>query len=171
MKIVIALMFFFFINNCFSQQLLIRVIIESKSKIGYGVEMYYVFNNADEFKHGISNISKFTEREILNAFNYPLVEPGMAFGICGPLDKLQKKNSDFIKKSRRLFMEKSDLRVSVSISSAFVEYCIFYLPNKYWSYDVSFTKAAVITDYKKHSKKISKTTLNEIKILFKKIPD
>jgi len=172
MKFISIPIFLFFIHNCFSQQLLVKVAMENKSKVGYGVVMYYVFNNTDEFKSSISNISKFTEREILNAFNFPLVEPGLSVGICEPLDKVRKKNSNFIQKSRSVTIEKNDLRVSISVSYAFVEYCVFDLPNKYWgSYDVSFKKAAVITAYRKHRKKIPPTTLNDIENLFNKIPE
>ena len=172
MKFIITPIFLFFIHNCFSQQLLVKIAMENKSKAGYGVEMYYVFNNADEFKRSISNISKFTEREILNAFEHPLVEPGLSVGLCEPLDKVQKKNSDFIQKFRSATIEKNGLQVSISVSCAFVEYCVFDLPNKHWgSYDVSFKKAAVITAYRKHRKKISQTTLNDIENLFNKIPD
>lgn len=171
MKFIITPIFFFFIHNCFSQQLLVKIAMENKSKIGYGVEMFYVFDNADEFKSNISNISKFTEREILNAFNLPLVEPGLSAGNCEPFDKLLKKNSDFIQKPKNIVLAKTEWDVSISVSFVFVEYCVFDLPVRYWSYDVHFKKAAVITAYRRHRKKISQTTLNDIENLFNKLPD
>lgn len=172
MKFVIILIYLLFVHSCFSQQLLVKIEMENKYKIGYGVEMYYVFNNVDEFKKSISNISMFTERDILNAFCYPLVEPGTSIGVCEPFDTLQKRNSDYIQKYRRIIIEKNNLKVSISISYAFIEYCSFDLSSKYWgSYDVSFSKAAVITAYKKYRKKIAKATLNDIESLLKKIPN
>jgi len=171
MKFILAPIFFFFINNCFSQQLLMKVEMENNFKSGYGLEMYFVFNNLDELKSSVSSISHFTERAILNAFDYPLVEPGLSLGICDSLDNIRKRNSDFIQKYRSISLEKNELKVSISISSAFVEYCVFDLPNKFWgSYDVSFKKAAVIVAYRKVLRKIPKTTLIEIKNLFNKIP-
>lgn len=170
-KLIITPIFLFIVFNCFSQQLLVKITMKSKTKIGYGVEMYYVLNSANDFISGISNITKFTEREILNAFEYPLVEPGLSAGNCEQFDKLQKKNSDFMHTPKNIVLAKNEWDVSISVSFVFVEYCVFEMPVRYWSYDVHFKKAAVVTAYKKHRKKISQTILNDIKHLFNNIPE
>ena len=179
-NIILSIFFFLLADNCFSQQILIKIIMEYRSTdsygvetilAGYGVEMYYVLGSVDEFKENISEISKFTERDILATFKHPLVEPGFSFGHCDTLDNLQKSNSDFFNRNRSIFIKRNGLQVSILISYASVEYCEFYSPYKLWNYDVDFKKAAVITDYKKCRKKVPKQIINDIQNLFDNIPD
>ena len=113
-NIILSIFFFLLADNCFSQQILIKIIMEYRSTdsygvetilAGYGVEMYYVLGSVDEFKENISEISKFTERDILATFKHPLVEPGFSFGHCDTIDNLQKSNSDFFKRNRSIFIK------------------------------------------------------------------
>lgn len=159
--------------QCFSQQIIVKIVIEDTKRDGYGVEMFYLFEDKNDFKKSISKINSITEREILNAFDIPLVEPNESLGKCQDIDTLQKRNIDFLRKRRKTKIENGDTKILISISPISVDYCEFILTNKYWgSYDVNFKKAAVIINNKNKdcSKKISKSYMREIKELFKNIP-
>ena len=164
-----------------------KITLKSKTLIGWGVEMYYLFDSIDNLKNELSKIEYFTEKDLLNGFSKPLADVGWD-DECDIFDKLQKENADFKKKYRRPIagkdenadflkryrkstVRKGDLIVEISISHVSVEYCMFYTSVNYWGgYAARHRKIAVIAAYEKHNKKISKTSFCEIVDLFKKIP-
>ncbi|QTY27308.1 hypothetical protein [Flavobacterium sp. CS20] len=159
--------------QCFSQQIIVSIVLEDTKREGYGVEMFYLFEDKNDFKKSVSKLNSITEREILNAFDMPLVEPNESLGKCQDIDTLQKRNIDFLRKSRKTKIEKRNIKILISVSPVSVDYCEFILTNKYWgSYDVNFKKATVIIANKNKgcSKRISKSYMKEIKELFKSIP-
>jgi len=174
MKKILVILLFSYSNNCYSQQLLMKVELESKTKVGWGVEMYYLFDSISQLKNELSKIAYFTEPDLLNGFSKPLVEPLSVLDVekCFPFDNLQKENTNFLKKYRKSMVEKGNLIASISISYVSVEYCMFDLYIRYWAggYNIWSKKAAVIISYKKHSKKISKSCFREIIGLFETIP-
>lgn len=173
MRIFLIILGLAFSIQCFSQQIIVSIALEDAKRDGYGVEMFYLFEDKNDFKKSISKMNSITEREILNAFDIPLVEPNESLGKCQDIDTLKKSNIDFLRKSRKIKIEKRNIKILISVSPISVDYCEFILANKYWgSYDVNFKKAAVIIASKNKgcSKRISKCYMKEIKEMLKNIP-
>ncbi|MBV6484515.1 MAG: hypothetical protein KFKLKKLM_01021 [Flavobacteriales bacterium] len=173
MKYLLTIPILAFSIHCFSQQVIVRIMIEDTQKSGYGAEMFYLFDDKTDFKKSILKINSITEREILNAFDMPLVEPNESLGECQNRDNLKKSNIDFLRKVRKAKIKRGNTQILISVSLVSVEYCEFILTNKFWgSYDVNFKKAAVIIANKDKScsKRISKSYINEIQELFENIP-
>lgn len=173
MRFFLIIFAFVYSIQCFSHQIIVRIVIEETKSYGYGVEMFYLFEDKNDFKESISKINSVSEREVLNAFKIPLVEPKESLGRCRNIDTLRKSNIDFFRKKRTIKIEKGNTIILISVSPISVDYCEFALTNKYWgSYDVNFKKAAVIIANRNKGcgKRIPKSYMKEIQELFKNIP-
>lgn len=170
-SILLILFLICFCTYSQNQVVITMIRLTDNSKIGYGVEMYYLSEDVNEIINKAKNMTVFNEREVHKVFGLPLVEPQFSLGKCVQRDTLQISNHKLLMNCRKMHLLNGNFHLSIYVSLVFVNYCVFILHNKYWgSYDVNFREAAVITKFRKCKNKIPKKKLYEIVNILRSVP-
>lgn len=169
MRLILTLLFFTCSNLFFAQETLIKFSFTDNSRIGYGVEMYFIVEDFSKIESSISELDSISEWKILKLFGIPLIDIAGDYEGCAMGNTLYRENSDFMRHKKKILIIQGKYTFQISFSSVKIDYCTFNLREKYWSYFVSYKKAAVITNYYSSERlsKSDKIKINEIERLLR----
>lgn len=148
MRTTLTILFFAWAHSILAQDTIVKLLMIDKTKVGHSVEMFFIADDFSKIKTKIIEMESPSEREIINLFGIPLIDPNTATGECESSDTLNQQNQFLLRHKKKATLEKGNYIIELYFSAVKIDYCIFVLHGKYWgSYDVAFKRAAVVTSY------------------------